>query len=65
MARNPAASTDLMEKLNERGKVLQTLEQQLFQLTGIHAESHVSTAHRHKFHTGEKGWVGGDAGRRG
>ena len=32
----------LMEKLNDKSKVLQTLEQQLYQLTGIHAETHVS-----------------------
>ena len=37
------AAEILLEKLNDRGKVLQTLEQQLYQLTGIHAESQVST----------------------
>ena len=42
VSRSPMAAEVLMEKLNDRGKVLQTLEEQLYQLTGIHAETHVS-----------------------
>ena len=42
ISRSPMAAEVLMEKLNDKGKVLQTLEEQLYQLTGIHAETHVS-----------------------
>lgn len=45
IGRNPIAAGMLTEQMNDKGKLLHNLEDQLYQLTGIHAESHVSNYH--------------------